>query len=51
MIGLNWITPRIKNKKEAILEIEHLNDFKNILKKDKEKKNGIKQLFTFFSLT
>lgn len=38
MIGLNWITPRIKNKKEAILEIEHLNDFKNILKKDKEKK-------------
>ena len=51
LFGLNWITPRLKNKKKQFWKLKHLNDFKNILKKDKEKKMVLSNYSLFFSLT
>ena len=46
--GLKWITPNSKNTEDSILEIKLLNNFKDILKQDKEKKIVLTN-YSFFS--
>ena len=47
--GLNWITPGIKEKKEAVEEIRFLKEILKILKADKQKKMLITN-YSFFSV-
>ena len=47
--GLKWITPSTASKKDLELEVELLNYFKNILKRDQEKKIVLTN-YSFFSV-
>ena len=47
--GLQWITPGIINKKEAVLEIQFLKDTQDILKEDTKRKIVLTN-YSFFSV-